>query len=63
MPPTLHRYFILDADIISSAMLFIVQLSKEMQELYKKYLKEHKEHYLREQSLKELVILFAIHFD
>lgn len=50
MPPTLHKFFIHGADIISSALLPIGQLTEEAQEARNKDFKKYREHYSRKCS-------------
>ena len=50
MPPTLHKFLIHEADIISSALLPIGQLTEEAQEACNKDFKRYREHNSRKCS-------------
>lgn len=67
MPPTLHKFFIHGADIISSALLPIGQLTEEAQEARNKDFKNYREQYSRkcnrEKSNEDIFNLFLLTSD
>lgn len=67
MPPTLHKFFIHGADIISSALLPIGQLTEEAQEARNKDFKQYREQYSRkcsrEKSNEDIFNLFLLSSD